>query len=115
MTQIQALNLPPKIFNLKAWIKQTNGVKLKQLFDSLLKSSCFHVLDYSEYQFPLDGFTAFWVLAESHFAVHSFSKSGWSYIELSSCNKEKTLKFVSLCEKTNCELKWKNHVEELTC
>ncbi len=113
MTQIQAVNLPPKIFNLKGWLKQTDATRIKNLFNKLLVQSSFRVLNYSDHQFPLDGFTAFWLLAESHLAVHTFTDSGWSYIELSSCNREKALNFLTLCNLLDDQFKWENKVEEL--
>lgn len=115
MTQIQSINLPPRIFNLKGWIKQTSAPDLKSTFDDLLDQSKFKVLNYSSHEFPLNGFTAFWLLAESHMAVHSFTESGWSYVELSSCNKEKTLKFLTLCRQFKGLFQWENEVEELNC
>nr|WP_321407593.1 S-adenosylmethionine decarboxylase [uncultured Carboxylicivirga sp.] len=115
MTKINAVELPPKIYNIKGWINQTNPIELKKSFDHTLIKSGFNVLNYTDQEFPLNGFTAFWLLAESHLAVHTFSKSGWSYIELSSCNKEKAVNFINLCKQSSVSYQWENEVEELSC
>ncbi len=115
MTQLQAINLAPKVFNIKGWIKQTNAEVLKETFDTLLNRSNFKVLKYLDHQFPLNAMTALWLLAESHLAIHTFSGSGWSYIELSSCNREKALTFISLCESLDAEFSRAGEMEELNC
>lgn len=115
MTLIEAIHLSPRIFNIKGWVKQTDAQKLKATFDSILDQSNFKVLNYTDHQFPLNGFTAFWLLAESHLAIHTFNDSGWSYLELSSCNKEKAMNFLTLTEQLNTEFRWENDIEELSC
>lgn len=115
MTQIKAVDLPPRIFNIKGWIHLTQPSDLISAFNSALKNSGFKILKYTDHEFPLNDFTAFWLLAESHLAIHTFTNSGWSYIELSSCNKEKTLKFITLCNQSSFSFKWENEMEELNC
>lgn len=58
------------------------------MFDKILRRSGFSVLNVSEHHFQPQGYTALWLLCESHFAVHTFPEFGRSYIELSSCNLE---------------------------
>ncbi len=58
------------------------------MFDDILRRSGFNVLNVSEHHFQPQGYTALWLLCESHFAVHTFPEFGRSYIELSSCNLE---------------------------
>lgn len=58
------------------------------MFDKILRRSGFNVLNVSEHHFQPQGYTALWLLCESHFAVHTFPEFGRSYIELSSCNLE---------------------------
>lgn len=58
------------------------------MFDEILRRSGFNVLNVSEHHFHPQGYTALWLLSESHFAVHTFPEFGRSYIELSSCNLE---------------------------
>ncbi len=115
MSQITPINLPPKIFNLKGWIQMTEANDLKNTFDGILNHSDFKVLNYSDHKFPLNGFTAFWLLAESHLALHTFTESGWCYIELSSCNKEKALIFKKQCNQLEYSIRWESSLEELCC
>ena len=84
-----------EIFNYHGWIGETSPEKVKNLMEDLLKTSGFMILDRVEHTFVPDGFTAVWILAESHLAVHSFPEANKTYIEISSCNKAKNLIFVS--------------------
>ena len=77
------------IYNHKDWISTTDPEKLKNQFQSLLEQSNFTILSFNEHHFPEQGYSCFWLLAESHFAIHTFPESNTSYIELSSCNKNK--------------------------
>lgn len=115
MNNINSVNLPPQVFNLKGWIELTEPEQLKSLFSKQLSKAEFKVLNFSDHHFPLNGYTAFWLLAESHLALHTFTESGWCYIELSSCNKEKAIQFKNACEKLSETLKWDTEVEELSC
>lgn len=85
-----------KIWNYSEWIAETNPQKIKTLFDELLGKSGFNVLDCSEHHFQPQGYTALWLLSESHFAVHTFPEFGKSYIELSSCNLEYYQRFIEM-------------------
>lgn len=85
-----------KIWNYSEWIAETNPQKIKTLFDNLLLRSGFNVIDCSEHHFNPQGYTALWLLSESHFAVHTFPEFGKSYIELSSCNLEYYQQFIEM-------------------
>lgn len=85
-----------KIWNYSEWIAETNPQMIKALFDKLLGKSGFNVLDCSEHHFQPQGYTALWLLSESHFAVHTFPEYGKSYIELSSCNLEYYQRFIEM-------------------
>lgn len=100
--------LPPQIFNLKAWIKLVDEIQLKNTFSDIIEKSGFISLNYSSHQFPMNGFTAFWLLAESHLALHTFTESGWCYLELSSCNASKAEIFKELTNKLLFETNWEN-------
>ena len=89
--QIQA-----RIFNYQHWTKVTNPMELKKSYASYLKKSGFTVLQFNEHHFEQQGYTCFWLLAESHLAIHTFPESNTAYIELSSCNEEKMEFFKSL-------------------
>lgn len=87
---IEAKHLEAKVFNLKGWIELTAPTVLVDVFQSELEQADFTILNFTSNSFPHNGFTAVWVLAESHLALHSFAESGWTYIELTSCNKTKS-------------------------
>ncbi len=72
----------------------TNPALMKPLFDEMLAQSTFNVLNYSEHHFEPCGWTALWLLGESHFAVHTFPEHRKSYIELSSCMMDKYVLFL---------------------
>lgn len=63
-------------------------------FDGMLVDAGFSVLKRDSASFPGGGITAFWVLAESHLAIHYFVEDGVAYLELTSCNEQKRNMFV---------------------
>lgn len=77
-----------KIWNFNRWIEETDPAKLKSYFDKVVENAGFHVLDSIEHLFVPYGYTKLYLLAESHFAIHTFPEEGKTYIELSSCNKQ---------------------------
>jgi S-adenosylmethionine decarboxylase len=85
-----------QMFNYQKWVTETDPFKLRKKYDDQLKSSGFGVLSFLEYSFEPQGYTAIWLLSESHFAIHTFPEEGKSYIELSSCIEEQYLKFIEL-------------------
>ena len=85
-----------RIWNDSSWIKETNPKELKRKFDEALSKAGFNVLDFTEHHFKPFGYTALWLLSESHFAVHTFPEFGKSYIEISSCNLEFFQTFLKL-------------------
>ena len=85
-----------QIFNYSNWINETNPEKIKQKYTDLLKKAGFGILNFQEHYFKPFGYSALWLLSESHFAVHTFPEEKQSYIELSSCVKIEFDKFISL-------------------
>ena len=83
-----------KICNHSDWIQETNPQKIREQFDEILKKSGFNILCFTDHHFTPQGYTALWLLTESHFAVHTFPEFGKSYIELSSCNPDFYIKFI---------------------
>lgn len=77
-----------KIWNYQVWIKETHGDTISSVLTGALLEAGFHVIDYIHYRFKPHGFTALWLLGESHLAVHTFPEENKSYVELSSCNKK---------------------------
>ncbi|WP_211224984.1 S-adenosylmethionine decarboxylase [Spirosoma spitsbergense] len=76
----------------------TNPALLKTELDRILRYATFNVLNYSEHYFEPEGWTALWLLGESHLAVHTFPEHGTSYLELSSCMRDKYVIFLELLE-----------------
>lgn len=85
-----------KIWNHAQWVKETDPIALRGMFDELLRKAGFNVLSCTEHHFSPQGYTALWLLSESHFAVHTFPEFGRTYIELSSCNLDFYLNFLSM-------------------
>lgn len=104
--EVEHKDLSPNIFSLRAWVKNVIPQDLKSTFNNLLKETRYNVLNYSEHYFPVQGYTAIWLLAESHLAIHTFPNAGWTYIELSGCNEQKTEMFRTLLNKSAFEIDW---------
>lgn len=61
---------------------------LRRSYTEMLSRAGFHILSINDHSFQPFGYTALWLLSESHFALHTFPEFGKYYIELSSCNFE---------------------------
>jgi len=78
-----------KIWNKSLWLSRDyKNAGEAQAFSQLLKDSGFTILRFVDWKFLPFGYTALWLLAESHFALHSFPEEEKVYVELSSCNAE---------------------------
>lgn len=77
-----------EIFERSEWIEEVRPDVLMARYNNLLKESGFNVCGEIHKFFSPFGFTAVFILAESHFAIHTFPEEGKSYIQLSSCVKE---------------------------
>ena len=87
-----------KIDNHNDWISEVDPQKLKPLFDDMLEKAGFGILNFMEHYFEPQGSTGLWLLSESHFAIHTFPEEGKTYIELSSCNHQMYVDFLSLLQ-----------------
>lgn len=85
-----------KIDNYTTWIEGSDGQDLKEQIESLLTKSGFTILNFMEHHFDPQGYTAVWLLAESHCALHTFPEENKSYIELSSCNTYLYVEFIKI-------------------
>lgn len=85
-----------KIWNFSQWIQDTDPKTIREKYDALLRRAGFNILTLTDHHFNPQGYTALWLLTESHFAVHTFPEFGKSYIELSSCNLEFFQEFLNL-------------------
>ncbi|MBQ3409382.1 MAG: S-adenosylmethionine decarboxylase [Clostridia bacterium] len=84
------------MYNYNKWITY-DVTKEKEIIDRLeniLVESGFKIVKKAEHYFEVQGYTALWLLSESHFAVHTFPEECKMYIEISSCVKEYYDKFV---------------------
>lgn len=86
-----------QIWNKNGWVNEIDPTKLKNIFSELLGLSGFDILNFQEHFFEPIGWTGLWLLGESHFAIHTFPEEKKSYIELSSCNEDYFLYFVTNC------------------
>jgi len=75
-----------KIYNQRWWLTSCDSEALKGVISAGLDRAGFSVLNFVEHYFQPQGYTALWLLAESHAAVHTFPEAGKSYVELSSCS-----------------------------
>lgn len=82
-----------KIWNSSYWIKETDPTVLFEHYKKALETAGFKVLENMQYHFEPYGYTCLFLIAESHLAIHTFPEENKTYIELSSCNEEKHLKF----------------------
>ena len=99
-------SLEAQIHNVRFWVCQIDPEQLKNWANALLNDTHFKVLKFSEHYFPKQGYTAFWLLSESHLAIHTFPQNGWTYFELSGCNKDRTMHFKQLAAQSNQIIKW---------
>ena len=80
--------------NFSTWIDYRNDLTHKEELESLLLEAGFNILNYMEHPFEPQGFTAVWLLAESHCALHTFPEEQKTYVELTSCNIPMFVQFV---------------------
>lgn len=75
------------IYEKSAWISETRPDVLVAKYKNYLKASGFNFCGEDYKFFYPHGFTAVFLLSESHFAIHTFPEEGKTYIQLSSCIK----------------------------
>ena len=78
------------------WILETDPKTLCAEFEPMLKEAGFGVLNFMDHHFSPQGYTAIWLIEESHFAIHTFPEENKTYIQLSSCNREMYFRFIEL-------------------
>ena len=54
--------LTAKIHNLRFWVSECDSEVLKSMFQSYLEKVGFVILNFSDHHFPVQGYTAFWLL-----------------------------------------------------
>ena len=85
-----------QMYNYSSWIKETNPDILFDKYMNDLNEAGFNVENVIEKHFKPQGYTALFLLSESHFAIHTFPEHKQTYIELSSCVKKPFDKFIKL-------------------
>ena len=85
-----------QMFNKQWWVQDTDPKTLHAHYLGLLYEAGFDVLNTVEHHFEPQGYTALFLLAESHLAIHTFPEEGKAYIELSSCVREQYDRFCVL-------------------
>ena len=85
-----------QIDNYNTWIEDSDHDRVKSQVEEILISAGFSVLNFMEHHFSPQGYTAVWLLAESHCALHTFPEAGKSYVELSSCNRQMFVDFIRI-------------------
>lgn len=83
-----------QMYNYSSWINETDPIILKTQFENQLIKSGFDIISIQEKHFTPFGYTAIFLLGESHFAIHTFPEESQTYIELSSCVKSQFDKFI---------------------
>ena len=82
-----------EIFSYKEWISCTDENVLKHTLADILEMAEFEILNFTSHNFTPVGYTAVWLLGESHLAIHTFPEKKKTYLELSSCNASKNEDF----------------------
>ncbi|GGH70756.1 hypothetical protein GCM10011318_13090 [Phaeocystidibacter marisrubri] len=90
------IDMKAAIYSYNVWVGEVDGNRLRDLLDFTLYRAGFEVLNFMEHHFEPQGYTAIWLLSESHLAVHTFPEEAKAYIELSSCNKTKNALFAEI-------------------
>ena len=88
------------IYNHSLWQEDSGRPgDVRERFKELILKSGFSIVGFIDHSYDPQGYTAVWLLAESHLAVHTFPEHGKIYIEISSCNLDMYAKFLRLIER----------------
>lgn len=90
-----------KMNNWNFWINETRPDVLYSKFKKMLLESGFKICGECINFFNPFGFTALFLLSESHFAIHTFPEENKTYLELSSCVDVPFENFVKKIKKDN--------------
>jgi len=96
-----------RIYNLRFWLQETDANLLKESLQQFLSEADYGIVGFTEHQFNPQGYTAIWLLSESHLALHTYPEEARSYIELSGCSEDKNLHFSA-----NCRQKWPQQIKD---
>lgn len=82
------------MYNYNKWIKYEKEEIIVPKLEEMIRRSGFTIINKVEHYFEKQGYTGLWLLAESHFAIHTFPEENKIYIEISSCVKKYFDRFV---------------------
>lgn len=79
------------------WLEEfaNDNELLKVLIDKALYASGIQILDCKGHEFDGGGFTGVWLLAESHFSIHTFPERNYMSIDCYTCGACKPLNVVN--------------------
>lgn len=77
------------IFEKSGWVDEVDPAKLRAMIEGAMEKAKFTLCAFSEHYFQPYGYSACWVIGESHVAVHTFHERNIAYVQLSSCSREK--------------------------
>jgi S-adenosylmethionine decarboxylase len=70
-----------RIWNHRSWIKNDEIGYMRDVLKDFLIHAGFGIVGFSEVHFQPQGYTAVWLLAESHLAIHTFPEENRVYCE----------------------------------
>jgi S-adenosylmethionine decarboxylase len=82
------MTMEAKIYNHQQWIPLTDPKQLRYIFDAMLIESGHKIINVVQHEWQPQGYTCLYLLAESHFAIHTWPEQQTTYLELSSCNRD---------------------------
>ena len=82
------------MYNYNTWIEYKEEKALIIDLEKMLTNSGFTIINKVEHFFFFHCYTGLWLLAESHFAIHTFPEENKIYVEISSCVKKYFDKFI---------------------
>ena len=79
------------------WLEEfaNDNELLKVLIDKALYASGMQIIDYKGHEFEGGGFTGVWLLAESHFSIHTVPERNYMSIDCYTCGACKPLNVVN--------------------
>ena len=86
------------------WYTSTTDIDaLNTEIESILKKANFSILSETDYRFDPLGYTKLFLLAESHFAVHTWPEHHVAWLEIASCIEEKYDALLDAIKDSNLE------------
>ncbi len=80
------------ILDIKGY-KEVSNTKLKSIITQALKKSGAHTKGFKEHTFKPQGYSAIWLLSESHASIHTYPEHNGLFIDLFTCGNIKTEPF----------------------